>query len=88
MTRAPLIIVVCAIATCLLGASTSLGAAEIPQDWEIDNVRRSDPTGEAEIIEIRNLHGDLRVRPADEEEVSNSGSDLPTPRIGEASQTP
>ena len=72
MTRAPYILLVCAILAPLPGTSTFLEAAEIPDDWIIDNVRRSEPTGGAELIELRNLHGDLRVRPADEEEISLS----------------
>lgn len=72
MIRAALILLVCAILAPLPGTPTLLEAAEIPDDWTIDNVRRSEPTGGAEFIELRNLHGDLRVRPADEEEISLS----------------
>jgi hypothetical protein len=72
MTRVPFILLASAILAPLLGTSTFLEAAEIPNDWTIDNVRRSESTTGAEFLEIRNLHGDLRVRPVDEEEISLS----------------
>jgi len=70
MIRIHRILAACAIAVLLPSCQLRLEATEIPADWNIDNVRQSEPTGGAEIIEIRNLHGDLRVRPVDEEEVS------------------
>ncbi len=51
-----------AVLACLL-------AAEIPAQWEIDNVRRTEPAAGAERFEVHNLHGDLRLRPTDREEI-------------------
>ena len=68
--RSPLATRIRRIATVLwLAAHGGLGAAEIPTDWVIDNVRRTEPTRGSERIEIRNLQGDLRIRPNDQDEV-------------------
>jgi hypothetical protein len=52
-----------------LVAHGGLGATEVSTDWIIDNVRRTEPTRGSVRIEIRNLFGDLRIRPSDQDEI-------------------
>lgn len=69
MSRTHRILWVCVLAGLLAVPQTRSTATDIPEDWLIDNQRWTEPTTGAELIEVRNFHGDVRIRPADEEEI-------------------
>jgi hypothetical protein len=72
MKSPPAILTICAAAALWLSASGKVPAAEVPTDWVIDTVRRTAPTLGSERLEIRNLFGDLRIRPTDQDEIQLS----------------
>ena len=69
MIRLFAILLTLVITNVALQPPRSSAAAEIPADWKIDNVRRSESARGTETVEILNLHGDLRIRPTDEDEI-------------------
>ncbi len=49
-----------------------VSATEIPPDWLVENHRQTLSTDGADRVVIRNPHGDLRVRPTDQSEITYS----------------
>jgi hypothetical protein len=64
------------LTVCLLAvAATQVAAPQgnpVPEDWRIDNSRWSEPVGSTTTVTIRNLFGDLRVRPTGDDQIALS----------------